>query len=237
VPERGLLAEIVLVNPMFRRDEDVLLAAAQAPSPEPLLALLRRRGVRGELATFAVECLHDDAVAPVAERLLRDYGPGAADALLAGYLDLDRSPPVRARARALLAELGAAAAPKVCQCFGASPARLDDELVALLVALGDGAVPELREAYAKRNLLERVGGRLVRRYNHPRNAIIKALARIGGSAAQSALAALRAGETDPNLKLRLDQALQVVGRTPMLPAPARGGEPPADPAKRKENAG
>ncbi len=223
VPERGLLAEVVLVNQMFLRDEDMLLAAAQAPSPEPLLTILLRRGASHDLATFAVDRLHDDDVAPVAERVLRQYGVAAADALLAGYLDLDRAPAARARARGLLVALGAGVVPQVCQCFGASPARLDDELVAVLVALGGQAVDPLGEAYRRRNLLERVGGRLVRRYNHPRNAIVKVLARIGGAVAQAALLALRAEESDANLKLRLDQALQVAARALSLP-PAAGAE-------------
>jgi hypothetical protein len=238
VPAEGLLAEVVLVNRMFVRDEDLVLAAARAPDPEVLLGVLHRRGVSQDLATFAVASLHDDAVAPIAERLLRHYGTAAADALLAGYLDLDRPEAARRRARLLLAGLGAAATAKVCQCFGASPSRLDEELVALLVALGEGAVAELGEAYARRNLLERVGGRLVRRYNHPRNAIVKALARIGGPAAQATLAALRASETDPNLKLRLDQALQVVGRAPLLPPAARAdGEGAPARSPRRESAG
>jgi hypothetical protein len=219
VPAAGFVAEVLLTNPMFHRTDDVLLAAAQAPSPAPLLAVLDRRGPSHDLATLAVDRLGDEAAAPVARTLLSRYGVAAADALLAGYLDLDRPASARAVARDLLGALGAAIVPKVCQCFGASPSRLDDEIVALLVALGSDAVPMLLEAYARRNFLERVGGRLVRRYNHPRNTIVKVLARIGGSEAHAALSALRTAETDPNLKLRIDQALQVAGATRALPAP------------------
>ncbi|MEZ5965371.1 MAG: tetratricopeptide repeat protein [Planctomycetota bacterium] len=222
MPMQGFVAEVLLVHPMFRRDEDVLLAAACAPSPAALLAVLARRGASHDLATFAVDRLHDEAVTGVAAELLRSYGLAAADALLAGYLDLDRSPSARELARGLLAELGPGIVPRVCLCLGASPSRMDDEIVSLLVALGDVVVDELHEAYAKRNLLERVGGRLVRRYNHPRNTILKVLARVGGERARAVLVALRSTETDPNLKLRLDQALQVVMRVPALPGKAGG---------------
>ena len=215
MPAQGFLAEVLLVQPMFRRSEDVLLAAAQAASPDALLAILGRRGPSHELAAFAVAHLDEAAIAAVAARLLRSYGAAAADALLAGYLDVDRPAATRARARELLVELGSAVVPQVCLCVGASPARLDDAVVELLIAFGPTAVDRLRDAYAKRNLLERVGGRLVRRYNHPRNLIVKVLARIGGPAARAVLTLLRASETDTNLKLRLDQALQMVGETPM----------------------
>jgi hypothetical protein len=235
VPDRGLLAEVVLVHPMFLRDEDLLLAAAQADAPDALLAILRRRSATHDLATFAVDHLHDDAVAPVAERLLQHYGLAAVDALLAGTLDLDRAQQARVRARGLLVQLGAPVVAQVCQCFGPSPSRLDDELVALLVAIGDVAVEPLCDAYRKRNLMERVAGRLVRRYNHPRNAIVKVLARIGGPAARSGLLTLRSTESDANLKLRLDQALQVVTRAPALTADGAqaGGRDDA----RQENVG
>lgn len=226
LPERGFLAEVLLVQPMFRRAEDLLRAAALAKSPAALLGVLTRRGPSHELASFAVGHLDDPAIGEVCALLLRSYGAAAADALLAGYLEVERKPVTRSRARDLLVELGSAVVPQVCLCIGASPARLDDGVVDLLIAFGPAAVDRLRDAYAKRNLLERVGGRLVRRYNHPRNLIVKVLARIGGPAARAALTALRATETDTNLKLRLDQALQLVGETPVLPS-AKGEEPTA----------
>lgn len=232
VPHEGFVAEVLLVNPMFLRDEDMLLAAARASSPDALLKVLARRGSSHDLATFAVNHLDDEVASEVAQTLLRSYELAGANALLAGYLDLDRSGTARALARGLLAALGPVIVPDVCQCLGASPSRLDDEIVALLLALGSEAVSGLHEAYAKRNVLERVGGRLVRRYNHPRNTIVKVLARIGSGGARTALLGLRADETDPNLKLRLDQALQMVARLPELPA-----TPPSDAAARKDEAG
>lgn len=210
VPARGFVGDVLLVHPMFHRDEDLLLAAARSAAPGVLLDILARRGAHVTLAQPAIAMLAQTELAPTAERFLAAAGVGVTDALLAAYLDLDRAADARARLRDLLARLGADLVPSLCQCFGGAPARIDQEVVDLLVALGPPAVAPLRGAYERRNLFERVGGRLVRRYNHPRNLIIKVLARVGGGEARRALADLRAGEADPNLKLRLEQALHAL---------------------------
>ncbi len=210
LPAAGFVVDVLLVHPMFHRDEDLLLAAAEVPAKDALLAILLRRGAHAQLAQRALQMLDDPASATTAERFLAAAGAVVTEPLLAAYLDLDRAPAARARMRLLLSALGPALVPSLCQCFGGAPARLDQEVVELLVALGVPAIGAVRSAYERRNLFERVGGRLVRRYNHPRNLLIKVLARIGGPVARRTLQELRADEVDANLKLRLEQALHTL---------------------------
>jgi Tfp pilus assembly protein PilF len=219
----SFVADGLLVDAMFRREEELLLAA-EGREAGVQLDILARRGFSTDLAAFAVERLADDAARPVARAALIAYGAQALDVLLEAYADLDRPAGQRAEVRDLMLRIGPPIVVKVSQCFGPSPSLVDEELTSLIAGLGAEAVVPLCAAYERKTLLERVGGQWLRRYNHPRASLLRVLSRIGGEAARAALTELRGRESDPNLRLRIEQALHALAESEAAPG-TRSREP------------
>lgn len=213
VPRGHFLAESLLLEPTFDRDDVLLAAVPGAVDPDVLLAVLLRRGVSRTLLKVLLQGLGDQALADTAERVLAELGPGALEHALAAFADPERPANERQRLARVLVRGGAAAAEQLLEEFGPEPSASDDELRTLLRAIGDPAVPVLHAAYAHSGWLEKVSIGLISRHTNRRVQIVLALRAIGSEAAIVALRALLAQERDANLRLRLQQALHGLGDT------------------------
>ncbi|MBX3464194.1 MAG: tetratricopeptide repeat protein [Planctomycetes bacterium] len=219
VPRGHFVAETLLVEPAFYREDELLAAIPGAADPEVLQATLRRRGSSRTLSKALIAATDDAALAGIAEQLLVDLGPAVVDHVLAAYTDLERSDTQRQRLGAVLARLGAEAVEDLCASFGPEPSALDDQLRGVLVAIGEAAVRPLQDAYERSGWLERITAGMVARHTNRRAQIVQTLQRLGSPAAVEALAALREAERDPNLRLRLEQALHALAARPREEAP------------------
>jgi hypothetical protein len=230
LPDGHIALEVLLQDGGFARDLAVLDAIPAACAPQALEALLLRRGCGRSLVAALIERIDDRALAPVARRLLDAAGPRARAALVLAFADLDAAPTRRAALADRLVAAGPAAVLPLCGCFGAGPTPLDAEVVAVLARIGDAAIPALRDAYRQGGLLERLAGPFARRRTHRREMLIRSLGALSSLAARTALAALRERETDPDLALRLAQALHRLDeRGPRLAAPPdRTADAPSD---------
>jgi tetratricopeptide (TPR) repeat protein len=211
LPIGSFLAEVLLVDPAFAREVDLLEALPQAREPSAIEGVLVARGFGRNIAAALVERLADPRIGAAAGRVLDSYGPATLSFLIAAFADLDRDPIVRHHVGRRIAAFGAAALPRLCDCFGATAMPLDDDLLPLLSAAGELAIEPLVRAYRQGSLLEKFARPLASRHTHRRVMIVRALAAVGGPRAARALGALRARETDGNLKLRLAQVLHSLG--------------------------
>lgn len=211
VPRGHFLAESLLLEPTFDRDDVLLAAVPGAADPDVLLTVLLRRGVSRTLLKVLLQGLADPALADTAERVLAELGPGALEHALAAFADPERADQERQRLARVLVRGGAAAAAQLVEEFGPEPSASDDELRTLLRQIGDLAVPVLHDAYAHSGWLEKVSIGLISRHTNRRVQIVLALRAIGSEAAFAALRALLQQERDANLRLRLQQALHGQG--------------------------
>lgn len=207
VPKGHFVAESLLREPTFYRDEDVLAAIPGAPEPEVLLGVLRARGGDSAATEMLLAALRDPELAAVAEQVLADLGAPVLEHVLAAFADPERSAAERQRLQNLLVRGGAPAAALLANGFGPEPTAADDELRSLLARIGDVAVPPLQAAYEHSGWLEKVSIGLISRHTNRRVQIVMALRAVGSAPALAALRALLDGERDANLRLRLQQAL------------------------------
>ncbi len=207
LPPGHFVAESLLLEPAFHRENALLRAIPGSAHPEVLRQVLLRRGASRSTTEALIEALGDGTLADHAEGLLVALGTPVLDHVLAAYTDLERAASERARLAAVLRSLGDASTGRLCASFGPEPTHLDDELRAILVAIGDGSVAGLHEAYGQSGWLERVSIGLISRHTNRRVQIIATLRTIGSARAVAALRTLVAQERDDNLRLRLQQAL------------------------------
>lgn len=210
VPAGHFVTEVLLLEPTFHREEDVLLAIPGAKHAEVLERVLVQRGCSRSLARSLILRLGDAQLGATAARILAGHGAAALDHVLAAYTDPECNHEVRARLADLLAAGGSDAAERLCGAFGPEPAVIDDLVRDVLVRMGDAAVAPLTTAYGQIGWLERIASGLIARHTNRRAQIVRALQAIGGSAAANALQTLRDGERDHNLKLKLEQALHAL---------------------------
>ncbi len=207
VPRGHFVAESLLREETFHRDEELLAAIPGAADREVLVAVMRARGPSRSALTVLLAGLSTAELADTAEQVLSELGPGALDHVLAAFADPEQGASERRRLQRVLVRLGGAAATAVCDSFGPEPTALDDELRAILVGIGAAAVPVLQAAYGRSGWLEKVSLGLISRHTNRRVQIILALRAIGTGNANDVLRALLADESDANLCLRLQQSL------------------------------
>lgn len=207
VPAGHFVAEVLLREPTFARDDVLLAAIPEAQHPDALRAVVLARGPTANAVGVLIQALGSPSLADEAERLLLALGPGALEYTLSAFTDPEASAAERQRLRRVIIGCGAAAAAEVCDSFGPEPTPLDDELRAILVGIGDPAVAVLQGAYERSGWLELVSIGLISRHTNRRVQIVLALRAIGSTAARASLQALAAAERDPDLRLRLSQAL------------------------------
>jgi tetratricopeptide (TPR) repeat protein len=207
VPAGHFVATTLLLEPTFYRDDQVLAAIPGAADPEVLLSVLRRRGASRTVSKVLLAGLADPALADVAERVLAELGPDALEHALAAFADPELGAAERTRLHRVLVRGGTAAAEHLVDSFGPEPSSFDDEVRAILVAIGEPVVPLLKAAYDHSGWLEKVSIGLISRHTNRRVQIVLTLAGLGSASARAALAALLQVERDQNLRLRLQQAL------------------------------
>jgi hypothetical protein len=207
VPPQHFVADVLLREPAFDREDELLAAIPGAQHAEVLERVLVQRGPSRTLVRALLAALGEEALGAVSLRVLRAFGDGALDHVLSAFVDRERDAAVRARLADVLAGLGPRAVERLCGSFGPEPAAIDDDLRGVLERMGDAGVPALQAAYARPSLLERLTVGLFGKSHHRRSQIVRALAAIRTPAAAQALRQLRETEGDANLKLRLQQAL------------------------------
>lgn len=230
VPAGHFVADSLLIETTFDRDHEVLLAVPEAKNPEVLVEVLRRRGPTRTLTKVLIDSLVDPALSAVAEQVLAGFGAKVLQHVLAAFVDAERTPDERRRLARLLANSGAAAAERLADSFGPEPMALDDELRAILASIGEPAVDALQAAYSHSGWLEKVSIGLLSRHTNRRVQVIAALRAIDAARATGVLRQLLALERDPNLRLRLQQALHEGPPTQPPDGPEGVGRPPASPS-------
>jgi hypothetical protein len=220
LPEAHFAFEVLLPDGGFVRDAAVLHAIPTARAPRALEALLARRGAARSLCSELVRALVDPELSAVAGRLLDGFGEQALGTLVLAFADPALSDEVRGAVRRRLTASGSRAVEPLCGCFGASPTELDGVVVEVLAEIGDEAVPILRDSCLDRGLRARLrpGGR--KRSAHRRAMVVRALGAIGTMQARAALTTLRASESDPEVLLRIGQALHRLDARVTIPRPA-----------------
>jgi len=213
VPPGHFVAESLLLEPTFYREEVVLAALPDARHPDVLRQALLRRGPTRALTGVLIDALGEPRLAEASQQLLADLGTPVLDHVLSAWTDRERAEDERVRLIAVLNRLGAAAVPALCASFGPEPSVLDDELRSILVAIGDRAVLPLQTAYGQSGWIEKVSIGLISRHTNRRVQIVATLRELGSAAAIDALRALVAVERDANLRLRLQQALHDTNAT------------------------
>ncbi|MBL8756736.1 MAG: hypothetical protein JNK15_25795 [Planctomycetes bacterium] len=207
VPRGHFVAETLLREETFRRDDELLAAIPGHPDREVLVAVMRARGPSRASLEVLVAGLATVELADVAELVLGELGPRALDHVLAAFADPEQGERERRALQRVLVRYGAPAAAAVVDGFGPEPTASDDALRAILVGIGEAAVPVLQSAYEKSGWLEKVSLGLISRHTNRRVQIILALRAIGSPLALASLQAFAASEGDANLRLRLTQAL------------------------------
>lgn len=211
VPAGHFVAEVLLLEPTFDREEEVLAAIPGARHPEVLQQALRRRGASRTLTKVLIAALGNAELASTAQELLVHLGAPVLDHVLSAYTDAERPAGERRLLAEVLRRMGPLAVEEICSSFGPEPRAQDDEVGELLVGIGDAAVQPLQEAYEHSGWLERVSIGLISRHTNRRVQILRTLRRIGSPAAAEALRMLLAAERDPNLRLHLERCLREVG--------------------------
>ncbi len=211
VPRSHFVAESLLREPTFYRDEGLLAAIPGANDPEVMRGVLRARGPTRSATKMLIAALAEEPLADVAELVLSDLGVGTLEYVLAAFADPEGVPGERQRLARVLIALGGAAAADVCDSFGPEPSAFDDDLRAILVSIGDAAVAPLQAAYERSGWLEKVSIGLISRHTNRRVQIMFALRAIATATATTCLTVLADRERDHNLRLRLQQALHELG--------------------------
>jgi tetratricopeptide (TPR) repeat protein len=214
VPPGHFIAEVLLRESTFCRDDVLLAAIPGAEQPHVLRAVMVARGASTSAVQALIAGLAVPEQADEAERILGELGAAALEFVLAAFADPEVPADERQRLQRVLVRCGPAAAAEVCDSFGPEPTAFDDALREVLTGIGDPAVQALQSAYERSGWLERVSIGLISRHTNRRVQIVLALRAIASPDAATALRALAEAERDANLRLRLQQALHELDSRP-----------------------
>lgn len=211
IPRGHFLADSLLLEHTFYRDDALLAAVPDSEDPEVLVQVMLARGPSRSLTTGLIEGVADDRLAATSQRLLEELGVQVLEHVLAAFADPDATEQVQKRLARVLVRGGAEAAAHIADGFGPEPTMLDDRLRELLVIIGDPAVAPMSAAYERSGWLEKVSAGLIRRLNNRRVQIARALGDLATKPAHKALKLLHKHEKDDNLRLHLHRALHGQG--------------------------
>jgi hypothetical protein len=227
LPRGHFVADSLLLEPTFYRDDALLDAVPESDDPEVLVAVMLARGPTRALTTALIQGIDDDRLAATSQRVLEELGEPVLEHVLASYADPDSSETARKRLARILVRGGAAAAEHIADSFGPEPTRFDDRLRELLVIIGDPAVEPMVAAYERTGWLEKVSVGLMRRLNNRRVQIASALGTLATKPAIKSLKVLLKREKDDNLRLHLTRAVhdaeQLRSNNGRSNSPSQGG--------------
>lgn len=207
IPRGHFVADSLLLEHTFYRDDALLAAVPESDDPEVLVAVMLARGPTRALTTALIQGVGDDRLAATSQRVLEELGEQVLEHVLAAYADPDSDATARKRLARVLVRGGELAAAHIADSFGPEATLLDDRLRELLVIIGDPAVEPMVAAYERSGWLEKVSVGLIPRLNNRRVQIASALSSLGTKPATKALKALHKREKDDNLRLHLSRAL------------------------------
>lgn len=211
VPPGHFLAETMLLEPTFYRDEVLFDAVDGAPEPKVLIEVIHRRGPTRTLVTALITALADSRRSETAAGVLIDFGEPVLEHCLAAYTNPEAEAAAQQPLEHVLTTGGAPAARLIVDGFGPTASASDDRLRGLLRAIGDDAVPALVDSYERAGWLEKVSAGLVSRHNNRRVQILRALGELSSPAALQGLRGLASSERDDNLRIHLQRALHDAG--------------------------
>lgn len=207
IPRGHFLADSLLLEHTFYRDDALLSAVPEADDPEVLVAVMLARGPTRALTTALIQGVQDERLAATCQRVLEELGEQVLEHVLAAYAAPDADDTSRKRLARVLVRGGAKAAEHIADSFGPEATLLDDRLRELLVIIGDPGVEPMIAAYERSGWLEKVSVGLIKRLNNRRVQIASALSVLGTKAAMKALKTLHKREKDDNLRLHLSRAM------------------------------
>lgn len=213
IPRGHFVADSLLLEHTFYRDDALLAAVPESDDPEVLVAVMLARGPTRALTTALILGVGDDRLAATSQRVLEELGEQVIEHVLAAYADPDSDATACKRLARVLVRGGEPAAAHIADSFGPEATLLDDRLRELLVIIGDPAVEPMVAAYERSGWFEKVSVGFVRRLNNRRVQIAAALSALGTKPATKALKVLHKREKDDNLRLHLSRALHGTSET------------------------
>ena len=211
VPDGHFLAESMLLEPTFYRDEALLAAVPEAAEPEVMVRVMLRRGPTRTVVSALIAGASDDALAATSMRVLEEFGAPVLEHCLAAFAGPELGDDARRRLARVIVRGGAEAAAHIADGFGPEAGASDDQLRELLLIIGDDAVQALVAAYERSGWLEKVSAGLVSRHNNRRVQIARTLGELGTKPATKALKRLLKQEKEDNLRMHLQRALHELG--------------------------
>ena len=211
LPRGHFIADSLLLEPTFYRDDALLAAVPESDDPEVLVAVMLARGPTRALTTALIRGVAEDRLAATSQRVLEELGEQVLEHVLAAYADPDSSDAARKRLARVLVRGGASAAEHIADSFGPEHTMFDDRLRELLVIIGDDAVAPMVAAYERSGWLEKVAVGFISRLNNRRVQLASALGALATKPAIKALKALHKREKDDNLRIHLSRALHAQG--------------------------
>lgn len=208
--EPSFLREAVLLDPALDQPAALVGAAMRAGTPAlpRFRELFVQRGTDSGVFMELVRRLGNADEGACAESLLQHFRFDALQYLVQGFADPDTTAEAQMALARLLRDIGPSAVPELVRCFASTPSDLDNRTVELLASFGNAGVDDLEAAYRQqKGWLGKLGANLLRG-RHPRAQIARVLGRVRTPTARAALARLRDGESDAELRSLLKELLR-----------------------------
>jgi len=201
-PADGHIAEQVLVDRTFRGDRALVGALGMSDDRGKVRRILIERGFSSDAYDALEARWGEGRVRTTVSDILRTYGRQASDHLVNTCMTAGVEEEVRDAALLLLRDQGGGEIERFTERLAEGDPESEREVLRILRAFGNRAVPALERAYGKGGLLQKVGLNR-RRLLHRKVTLARALGQIGTYEATQTLERLVNREGDADLRRRL----------------------------------
>ncbi len=201
-PADGFIACQVLVDRTFRGDRALVGALGMSDDRGKVRRVLIERGFSSDAYDALEARWCEDRVRTTVSDILRSYGRQASDHLVNTCMTAGITEEVKEAALLLLRDQGGGEIERFTERLAEGDPESEGEVLRILKAFGNRAVPALERAYGRGGLLRKVGLNR-RRQLHRKVSLARALGQIGTYEAIQTLKRLVARESDADLRRRL----------------------------------
>jgi hypothetical protein len=210
-PAEGCIAGQVLVDRTFRGDRALVAALGMADDRGKVRRILIERGFSSDAYDALESRWGEERVRTTVTDVIRSYGRQAADHLVNTCMNAAIEERVKDAALLLLRDQGGGEIERFIERLAEGDPESEREVLRIVAAFGNRAVPALERAYGRGGLFEKVGLKR-RRLLHRKVTLARALGQIGTYAAIQTLSRLLEREGDAELRRRLQTILDRVER-------------------------